>query len=82
MPNNSSLSAFSVFAIISIIVTPAFGHTEVRDIGIEGKLSRNAIEIEHGCETASGKSLPVIAQSLILPTLNPLVTRSHGTTTT
>jgi len=82
MPNNSSLSAFSVFAIISIIVTPAFGHTEVRDIGIEGKLSRNAIEIEHGCETASGKSLPVIAQSLILPTLNPLVTRSDGTTTT
>lgn len=56
----------------------AGAHTEIMHQAIEGQISRNAVEIGHGCET---QDLPVIAQSLIIPTVNPIVTRSDGTTT-
>lgn len=56
----------------------AGAHTEIINQASEGQMSRNAVEIGHGCEA---KDLPVIAQSLILPTVNPSVTRSDGTAT-
>lgn len=60
------------------LLNKAGAHTEIMYQATEGQISRNAVEIGHGCET---KDLPVTAQSLILPTLNPRVTRSDGTAT-
>lgn len=72
-----------------ILIAPLFcmalqahGHTEVRDNAKEGQLSRNFIEIDHGCESGTGNVLPVIAQSVIIPTVNLIVTRSDGSLTT
>lgn len=60
-----------------------FAHTTVRDQATEGKTAYNALQIAHGCENpANGKMLPVIAQSVVFPTINPVVTRSDGTPTT
>lgn len=57
----------------------AVAHTDVADEMTEGRSAFNKLTIEHGCENpTTGKSLPVIAQSVVFPTTNPVVTRSDG----
>ncbi len=44
---------------------------------MEGKNSYHALVISHGCEDPLlGKMIPVTAQSMIIPTLKPVITRS------
>jgi hypothetical protein len=51
--------------------------TTVRDQAMEGKTSYHALVISHGCENPQlGKMTPVKAQSMILPTLKPIITRA------
>ena len=58
-------------------------HTTVRDQATEGKTTYNALQIGHGCANpATGRNLPVTAESVVFPTVNPIVTRSDGTATT
>ncbi len=60
-----------------------FAHTTIKDQAIEGKNAYNALQIGHGCENpGNGKTYPVIAESVVFPTINPIVTRSDGTPTT
>ncbi|MEQ1529420.1 MAG: hypothetical protein ABL925_08895 [Methylococcales bacterium] len=41
----------------------------------------NNIVIGHTCEQANGSHIPVIAQSVVLPTVNPTITEGSGTGT-
>ena len=75
---NKAVMPFLILTFLSM-QNGAMAHTEIRNQATEGQLSRNAVEIGHDCEA---KDLPVIAQSLIIPTLNAKVTRSDGTATT
>ncbi|MGI9212268.1 MAG: hypothetical protein ACR2HF_07315 [Methylococcaceae bacterium] len=51
--------------------------TTVKDQATEGKLSYHALVIGHGCEDLQpGKTNPVKAQSVVFPTLKPVVTRA------
>jgi hypothetical protein len=53
----------------------ALAHTSFKDKAEEGKTAYTAIQIGHTCETPKGKKIPVIAQSVVFPTVNPIVTR-------
>lgn len=58
-------------------------HTTIQYPAHEGTVSYNAAVIGHGCiNLANGKRTPVVAQSIVVPTVNPVVTRSDGTPTT
>jgi hypothetical protein len=60
-----------------------FAHTTIKDQATEGKTAYNALQIGHGCENpTTGDRIPVTAQSVVFPTVNPVVTRSDGTATT
>jgi len=56
----------------------AFAHTTIKAQATEGVSDDNALKIGHGCETADGDHIPVIAQSVLFPTLAPEVTSSDG----
>lgn len=59
----------------------ASAHTDVTDNQSEGRSAFNTLAIEHGCTNpATGKSIPVTAQSVVFPGANPIVTRSDGST--
>ncbi len=59
----------------------ASAHTDVTDNITEGRSGFNSLAIEHGCSNpATGRNLPVIAQSVVFPGSNPRVTRSDGST--
>ncbi len=49
----------------------AMAHTTVQVQASEGTTTYNNLVIGHGCTTASGSSLPVVAQSVVFPTVNP-----------
>jgi hypothetical protein len=51
----------------------AFAHTSIRDQATEGTAAYNALQIGHTCETEAGKKIPIIAQSVVFPTVNPTV---------
>lgn len=52
----------------------AFAHTSFKDKAVEGTTAYTAIQIGHTCETPKGKKIPLIAQSVVFPTMNPIVT--------
>jgi hypothetical protein len=56
----------------------AVAHTTIRDQATEGKTADNALKIGHGCTTATGDKLPVIEQSVVFPTVSPVITASDG----
>jgi hypothetical protein len=61
----------------------AFAHTTIRDQATEGTNSYNAAVIGHTCTNPkNGAHLPVVAQSVLFPTVNPEVVRSDGVPTT
>jgi hypothetical protein len=72
--------------VLAALTGAGFGvaaHTTIEEQALEGQEFLNAVQIEHGCENdRTGKSLPVIAQSVLFPTQNPTVMRSDGTLTT
>jgi len=56
----------------------ALAHTTVRSQATEGTTDDNALRIAHGCATPGGASVPVIAQSVVFPSISPVVTSSDG----
>lgn len=56
----------------------AWAHTTIRSQATESVTEDNAIRIGHGCETSSGDMRPVIANSVVFPTVAPILTASDG----
>lgn len=78
------------FAVLSTLASALWGtgpaalaHTTIKEPAMEGSNSYNAIVISHGCaHPTTGKRLPVVAQSVVIPTVNPIVTGENGNPTT
>lgn len=66
----------SVSAALLVASQGSFAHTTTLLEMTEGTAIDNAIAIGHGCELL-GK--PVVAQSVVFPTLNPIITSSGAT---
>ncbi|MFO1329701.1 MAG: hypothetical protein U1F56_20240 [Rubrivivax sp.] len=66
---NTSRHALLALSLCTLCAT-ATAHTTVQVQAAEGTTTYNNLVIGHGCATASG-SLPVIAQSVVFPTVNP-----------
>jgi hypothetical protein len=85
LPANKSLSFYAGIAALFAVGQGAFAHTTVMSQATEGTTAYNALQIGHGCTIETGKvdankqpitkKIPVVGQSAIFPTLNPLVTR-------
>ena len=60
------------------VASATFAHTTLRDQATEGITADNAFRIGHACTTAQGAPLPVVAQSVVVPTVNPQLTASDG----
>lgn len=71
--NIHALSPVLALALLAASTT-APAHTTVQVQATEGTTTYNNLVIGHGCATASGTSLPVIAQSVVFPTVNPKFT--------
>ncbi len=67
-------------AALAVAVSTASAHTTIRSQATEGVTEDNALKIGHTCETADESHIPVIAQSVIFPTLDPVLTASDGST--
>lgn len=59
-------------------VPQVLAHTTIQSQVPEGTTTYNNIVIGHGCTLADGSKLPVIAQSVVFPTVNPVATFSTG----
>lgn len=74
-----NLAAISVAAVMGVAVQSAFAHTGPRDKAVEGVSAYNAIAIGHTCEIPGTEtSRPIIAQSVVFPTVNPHVYRADN----
>ncbi len=56
----------------------AHAHTTIRSQATESVTEDNAARIGHGCEASSGDNRPVIAQSVVFPTVSPILTASDN----
>jgi hypothetical protein len=65
-------NAITLLATLSALFAQA--HTTVQLQASEGTTSYNNLVIGHGCTLANGTKLPVIAQSVLFPTVNPKYT--------
>ena len=64
---------------ILLISQLAFAHTEIPYQVTEGNGADIALTIGHGCEnTPTLKPIPVVAESVVFPTLNPIVTSTDN----
>ncbi len=50
----------------------AQAHTTIQNQASEGQTTYNNVVIGHGCTTSDGTKLPVIAQSVLFPTVRPV----------
>ena len=71
---NSRFSFATLAAAAALACHPAQAHTTVQVQATEGQTTYNNLVIGHGCTTADGRSLPVIAQSVLFPTVRPVYT--------
>ena len=77
--SRNSRTATTVAAAIALLITfGATAHTTVRSQATEGVTADNALRIGHGCTAPGGEPIPVIAQSTVFPTVNPVLTSSDG----
>lgn len=60
------------------VASTTFAHTTVRDQATEGVTADNALRIGHTCTVAGGYAMPVVAQSVVFPTVAPILTASNG----
>jgi len=76
MKNKMLKLALSSSLMIACTVTVSFGHTSIEKGQIDPKtMQSNNVVIAHGC-TDGGKKIPVVAQSVLFPTVNPILFRS------
>ncbi len=57
----------------------ATAHTTIQNQVVEGTTTYNSLVIGHGCTLADGSKVGVIAQSVVFPTVNPVVAITAGT---
>lgn len=65
---------FITLAIALLCVAQAQAHTTIQNQAAEGTTTYNNLVIGHGCTLPGGTRLPVIAQSVVFPTVNPKYT--------
>ncbi|WP_144289809.1 hypothetical protein [Ideonella sp. A 288] len=71
----SSLALAATTAAIALTLgLQARAHTTAQVQASEGTTTYNNLVIGHGCTLANGTKLPVIAQSVVFPTVNPKFT--------
>src|SRR5262245_38118187 len=63
-----------VAAALLAVGSTAFAHTTIRSQATEGVTDDNALKIGHTCETPDGDHIPIIAQSVVFPTMSPEIT--------
>lgn len=83
--NFKKLALSSLMAALCGTSLGVLAHTTVRDQATEGTTSYNALQIGHTCAVETNKvgadgnpitkQIPIIAQSVVFPTMNPIVTR-------
>lgn len=61
-------------AVVATLSLSAQAHTTIQVQAAEGTTTYNNLVIGHGCTLANGTKLPVIAQSVVFPTVNPKYT--------
>jgi len=71
------LAPIAGFALL-VAASGAAAHTTVRSQATESVTEDNAIRIGHGCETPDGVAIPVVMQSVVFPTVAPVLTASDG----
>src|SRR4051794_25956109 len=77
-----NMTAVIVAAAFLALGSTAVAHTTIKAQATEGVSDDNALKIGHGCATADGDHIPVIAQSVVFPTLAPEITASDGSAIT
>jgi len=70
-----SLAIGSLAAALCVAGQSALAHTSGKDPVTEGTSSFNALQIGHTCELENGKKIPIVAQSVVFPTVSPTVTQ-------
>lgn len=70
------LALRSLTAAMFTVSAGVLAHTTVVNEATEDASSHNALQTGHGCELEDGTNIPMIAQSVVFPTVNPTVTRS------
>jgi hypothetical protein len=68
-------SPFRQTALAAALLAAAFAaqaHTTIQVQAAEGQTTYNHLVIGHGCTAADGSTLPVIAQSVLFPTVRPV----------
>jgi hypothetical protein len=71
---HSTLRVTAVAALTLSAGLAAQAHTTIQVAAAEGTTTYNNLVIGHGCAGPNGTSLPVIAQSVLFPTVNPKTT--------
>lgn len=56
----------------------AVAHTTIQSKVNDSSTTYNNIVIGHSCTTTAGKKIPVVAQSVVFPTVNPVLTTGSG----
>lgn len=74
------LSSIGIAAVLWGICHTAAAHTSVKAQAAEGVTADNALRVGHGCSVPGGPAIPVVAQSVVFPSLSPVVTASNGAT--
>ena len=67
----SGLKSVAMVATGLFCVAQVHAHTTIQNQASEGTTTYNNLVIGHGCTLANGTKLPVIAQSVVFPTVNP-----------
>lgn len=60
--------------VLAALACTAQAHTTIQVQAAEATTTYNNLVIGHGCTLADGSKLPVIAQSVVFPTVNPKLT--------
>ena len=71
---NHSFPGILLAAVTLALCAQAHAHTTIQNQASEGATTYNNLVIGHGCTLADGSKLPVIAQSVLFPTVNPVYT--------
>ncbi len=67
-------------AALCLQAATSFAHTTFKLQATEGTTEDNALKIGHGCEVSPGRNIPVIAQSVVFPFSNPVLSASDAST--
>lgn len=78
MSNRSMTRKLTLLAVAALCAQGALAHTTVRSQGTESVTEDNALKLGHGCTTPEGAKLPVIAQSVVFPSVTPDLSTSDS----